>query len=206
MPVRGRCEPEEPGGRSIRFSIASHRPRWRGRSSYGACCRVPHQERRWCTALGPWGRRPLSLLPVLHIHKFLGNFADLAGELIHLHDLSDLDGLVRPAQENTSIAMIFRLSRVSFGPPGHFLAHAIASSREATSMIQKPPTTSLTSANGPSVTTGSPEAKETRAPMEGGCRPSAATSTPAFCRASLYFIMAETASISSGMVPGGAFS
>jgi len=31
------------------------------------------------------------------------------------------------------------------------------------------------------------------APIEGGCRPSRARRTPAFCRASLYFIMAATA-------------
>ena len=34
----------------------------------------------------------------------------------------------------------------------------------------------------------------TRAPIDGGCRPSSASSTPAFCSDSLYFIIAATAS------------
>src|SRR5262249_4376557 len=58
---------------------------------------------------------------------------------------------------------------------------------------------------GPSVTLGLPPKKETRAPIEGGWRPSRASRTPACCRASLYFIMALTAS-ASGMVPGAAAS
>src|SRR5258708_4608694 len=58
---------------------------------------------------------------------------------------------------------------------------------------------------GPSVTLGFPAENDTRAPVEGGWRPSSASSTPAFCRDSLYFIMAETA-LGSGMVPGSAFS
>src|SRR6267378_5330808 len=59
--------------------------------------------------------------------------------------------------------------------------------------------------NGPSVTLGFPPENETRAPIEGGWRPSSASNTPAFCRDSLYFIMAATA-LASGMAPGGAFS
>src|SRR5437764_372185 len=65
--------------------------------------------------------------------------------------------------------------------------------------------TSLASAKGPSVTLGFPPANETRAPIDGGCRPSSASSTPAFWRDSLYFIIAATA-LASGVVPGAAFS
>ena len=65
--------------------------------------------------------------------------------------------------------------------------------------------TSFASANGPSVTFGFPPENETRAPIDGGWRPSSASSTPAFCRDSLYFIIAATA-LASGMVPGAAFS
>src|SRR5882762_5594223 len=65
--------------------------------------------------------------------------------------------------------------------------------------------TSFASLNGPSVTFGFPSENETRAPIEGGWRPSSASSTPAFCRDSLYFIIASTA-LASGMAPGAAFS
>src|ERR1700731_2287038 len=58
---------------------------------------------------------------------------------------------------------------------------------------------------GPLVTLGFPPENETRAPIEGGWRPSSASSTPAFCRDSLYFIIAATA-LASGMAPGAAFS
>src|SRR5713226_5702436 len=65
--------------------------------------------------------------------------------------------------------------------------------------------TSFASVKGPSVTLGFPPENETRAPIEGGWRPSSASSTPAFCRDSLYFIIAATA-LASGMAPGLAFS
>src|SRR5690349_11180180 len=65
--------------------------------------------------------------------------------------------------------------------------------------------TSFASAKGPSVTLGFPPANDTRAPIEGGWRPSSASSTPAFCSSSLYFIIAATA-LASGMVPGAAVS
>src|SRR6266404_3136756 len=65
--------------------------------------------------------------------------------------------------------------------------------------------TSLASAKGPSVTVGFPPENVTRAPIEGGWSPSSASSTPAFCRDSLYFIIAATA-LASGIVPGAAFS
>src|ERR1700674_3133093 len=65
--------------------------------------------------------------------------------------------------------------------------------------------TSFASAKGPSVTLGLPPANVTRAPIEGGWRPSSASSTPAFRKDSLYFIIASTA-LASGMAPGAAFS
>src|SRR5580700_3747718 len=89
--------------------------------------------------------------------------------------------------------------------PGHRVAHSIASSLDFTWIIQYPPTTSLASVNGPSVTFALPPANVTRAPIEGGCSPSSASSTPAFCSDSLYFIIAATAS-ALGMAPGPAFS
>jgi hypothetical protein len=52
---------------------------------------------------------------------------------------------------------------------------------------------------------GLPPSKLTRAPIDGGCRPSSAISTPAFRRDSLYFIIAATAS-AGGVAPGGALS
>src|SRR6202165_5690940 len=65
--------------------------------------------------------------------------------------------------------------------------------------------TSFAAAKGPSATLGFPPENETRAPIEGGWRPSSASSTPAFCKDSLYFIIAATA-LASGMAPGSAFS
>jgi len=61
----------------------------------------------------------------------------------------------------------------------------------------------LASVKGPSVTTGLPPANETRAPIDGGCNPSSVIRTPASFSASLYFIIAATAS-AGGMVPGAA--
>ena len=55
------------------------------------------------------------------------------------------------------------------------------------------------------MTVGFPPAKVTRAPVDGGCKPSRPSNTPAFCNDSLYRIMAATA-LASGMVPGAAFS
>jgi len=55
------------------------------------------------------------------------------------------------------------------------------------------------------VTFGLPSWKLTRAPVDGGCSPSSASSTPAFCSDSLYFIILSTA-FASGAVPGCALS
>src|SRR3954470_2692530 len=65
--------------------------------------------------------------------------------------------------------------------------------------------TSFASANGPSVTFALPPGNETRAPIDGGCRPSPPSITPAFCSSSLYFIIAAPA-LASGSVPGFALS
>src|SRR5580704_7247690 len=55
-------------------------------------------------------------------------------------------------------------------------------------MIQKPPTTSFVSGNGPSVTFDFPPLKVTRALIvAGGVSPSSASSTPAFPSSSLYW-------------------
>src|ERR1700694_3572499 len=94
---------------------------------------------------------------------------------------------------------------ISLLEAGQRLAQAIASSRDFTSIIQSPPRTSFDSVNGPSVTTGLPPSNETRAPIEGGCNPSSVISTPAAFNASLYFIIAATAS-AGGIVPGAAAS
>src|SRR5258708_12671180 len=71
--------------------------------------------------------------------------------------------------------------------------------------MKYPAVTSFGSVKGPAVTLGLPPENVTRAPIDGGWSPSSASSTPAFCRAWLYFIMAATA-LASGMAPGWAFS
>src|SRR5271156_2100944 len=69
-------------------------------------------------------------------------------------------------------------------------------------MIQKPPTTSFVSGNGPSVTFDFPFLKVTRALIvAGGVRPSSASSTPAFPSSSLYLPISSM-SLKSGTQPG----
>src|SRR5205085_7546490 len=58
-------------------------------------------------------------------------------------------------------------------------AQRSASSRSADSMIQKPPTDSFASANGPSVTMLSPSMLFTTVAVVGGCRPPPKTKAPA---------------------------
>src|SRR5919107_168583 len=71
-------------------------------------------------------------------------------------------------------------------------------------MIQKPPMTSLASANGPSVTVGaSPPANRTRAPAAGGSRPSRASSAPVRESSSLKRFIASTSSSGGPEVVGG---
>src|ERR1700691_538117 len=80
-----------------------------------------------------------------------------------------------------------RTSTISLSRPGMREAHSSASSRDFTWIIQKPPTTSFVSGNGPSVTFDFPPLKVTRALIvAGGVSPSSASSTPAFPSSSLY--------------------
>src|SRR5271157_800927 len=73
-------------------------------------------------------------------------------------------------------------------------------------MIQKPPTTSFASGNGPSVTFDLPALKVTRALIvAGGVSPSSASSTPAFPSSSLYLPILSML-LRSGTQPGFAFS
>lgn len=65
-------------------------------------------------------------------------------------------------------------------PTGQPFAQAMASSRDVTSINQKPPTNSVASANGPSMTVCSPPLVRTFAPCALGDRPSAASRTPAW--------------------------
>src|SRR5271165_782680 len=85
-------------------------------------------------------------------------------------------------------------------------AHSSASSRDFTLIIQKPPTTSFVSGNGPSVTFDFPSLKVTRALIvAGGVRPSSASSTPAFPSSSLYLPISSMA-LKSGTQPAFAVS
>src|SRR6185437_3269428 len=61
-------------------------------------------------------------------------------------------------------------------------------------MSQNPATSSLVSANGPSITVRFAPENFTRAPLELGCSPSAASSTPAFTSSSLYLPIAASSS------------
>src|ERR1700733_5561176 len=80
-----------------------------------------------------------------------------------------------------------RTSTISLSRPGMREAHSSSSSRDFTWIIQKPPTTSFVSGNGPSVTFDFPPLKVTRALIvAGGVSPSSASSTPAFPSSSLY--------------------
>ncbi len=89
------------------------------------------------------------------------------------------------ASPNSSAEKTWRIS-TSPSRKGIFFAHSMTSSREETSRIQKPATSSLVSANGPSTTVLLPSlSKRTRAPFELGCRPSPASMTPALASSSL---------------------
>ncbi len=83
---------------------------------------------------------------------------------------------------------------------GQRLTHSMASSREPTCHSQKPATSSLVSAKGPSTTVRLSPENTTRAPFELGCRPSPARSTPAFMSSSLY-VPISVMSCSLGMTP-----
>ena len=80
---------------------------------------------------------------------------------------------------SSAISGMRRTWSVTPGPIGQRRAHCTASSRDATSSIQNPATSSLASVNGPSVTLGPSPSWVTRNPSELGARPSAASRTPA---------------------------
>ena len=72
---------------------------------------------------------------------------------------------------------------------------------------QKPPTSSLVSAKGPSITVLCRPENLTRLPFELGCSPSPASITPAFTNSSLNFPMAANISVFSlvGKIPASEF-
>src|SRR5690242_18956612 len=73
-----------------------------------------------------------------------------------------------------------RISMTSPESIGARRAESIASSRDRTWIIQKPPTISFASANGPSVTRLLHPANLTHATFRGGVRPSRLSGIPAF--------------------------
>src|SRR2546422_1331025 len=83
---------------------------------------------------------------------------------------------------------------------GQRLTHSIASSRDFTSIIQKPATSWLVSGDGPSTTVRVAPENFTRAPFALGCSPSPARSTPAFISSSLYLPISAS-SLSMGIWP-----
>ncbi len=89
---------------------------------------------------------------------------------------------VRPLAQPTS-----RISTSQSTPEGfgQRLTHSIASSLDSTSQSQKPASSSLVSANGPSMTDVLPPENRTRTPFELGCKPSPASITPALTSSSL---------------------
>src|SRR5260370_19732376 len=78
-----------------------------------------------------------------------------------------------------------RISTSSPGPKGLRLSHSTASSMLRTCQIQKPATSSLVSAKGPSMMVGLAPVKVMRLPLELGWRPSPASITPALTSSSL---------------------
>src|SRR5207244_6795984 len=64
-------------------------------------------------------------------------------------------------------------------------SHALSPSLDFPCPTQKPATSSFDSVNGPSMTVGVPPENLTRLPLDVGCRPSAAKSTPALTSSSL---------------------
>src|SRR5689334_14374936 len=77
---------------------------------------------------------------------------------------------------------------------GTRLTHSMASSLDFTWTSQKPATSSLVSANGPSTTLRWSPEKNTRAPLELACRPSPASITPALTSSSLNFPISASSS------------
>src|ERR1700742_2305624 len=73
---------------------------------------------------------------------------------------------------------------------GARFAHSTASSRDFTSMIQKPAINSFDSVNGPSITAFFPPGENLiLVPCEVPCKPDRSSKTPAFASCSLYFLI-----------------
>src|SRR5688572_29899578 len=91
-------------------------------------------------------------------------------------------------------------------PPsnGAFLSHSTASSIDFTCQIQNPATSSLVSANGPSITARVEPSKRTRLPFDVGWRPSPASIRPAFDSCSLKLPISRR-SFSFGITPASEF-
>src|SRR5215510_8275249 len=83
---------------------------------------------------------------------------------------------------------------------GQRLTQSIASCSDLHFQSQNPATSSLVSANGPSITVRLSPENLTRAPLELGCSPLPSSITPAFTISSLNFAMAESSS-SEGILP-----
>ena len=101
------------------------------------------------------------------------------------------------ASPKSSASKIWRIS-ISDSPGigfGHRFTHSITSSFDRHCRIQKPATSSLVSANGPSTTVRCVPLNFTRAPFELGCSPSPASITPAFTSSSLNFPISVNSSV-----------
>src|SRR6266571_3693613 len=110
---------------------------------------------------------------------------------------SGVNSAPKSSASNTWRISISESSRIGLGQR---LTHSIASSFDFTCHIQKPATSSLVSAKGPSTTVRFAPENRTRAPFELGCSPSPASITPAFTSSSLNFPIAAR-SFSSGITP-----
>src|SRR5580692_7566894 len=88
-----------------------------------------------------------------------------------------------------------RISTSAPGPKGLRLSHSTASSMLRTCQSQKPATSSLVSAKGPSVIVGLAPVKVMRLPLELGWRPSPASITPALTSSSLNLPMLVRSSV-----------
>ncbi len=83
---------------------------------------------------------------------------------------------------------------------GQRFTHSTASSIDFTCHSQKPATSSLVSANGPSITVRFLPANRTRLPFDVGCNPSPASMMPALTNSSLKWPIAVRI-VSSGIAP-----
>src|SRR6202035_4315348 len=116
----------------------------------------------------------------LHVAYFFAAATDWARMRF---SCSRISGVI--ASPKSSVSKTRRIS-ISIPPPnGARLIQAIASSMDFTCHNQKPATSSFDSGNGRSMTVGALPEKLTRFPLDVGCRPSPANSTPAWTSSSL---------------------